>query len=107
MVEHERTEEPGGPVLRLRGDLDWGGRLKMEPVFETACADARGRSLTIDLRDVAFIDSTGVSLLIETSERAAAEGTDLTIVRPDPRVFRVFEVLGLDDVLPFAERAPA
>lgn len=107
MVRHEISEDAGHLTVSLHGELDWGGRLRVEPVFEEALARAGERPVTIDLRQTSFVDSSGVSLLIETAESARAAGTQLEIVRPAPQVFRVFEVLGLDGVLPFADAVGA
>lgn len=106
MVSHDVREAGDRVTVRLRGELDWRGRLRVEPVLEVAVDRAAGRALVVDLTEVSFVDSSGVSLLIETAERARAAGLDLEIERPEARVFRVFEVLGLDAVLPFASNAP-
>jgi anti-sigma B factor antagonist len=104
MVEHELRENGDRVSVQVSGDLDWSARLRVEPVFEVAVEQAAGREVVVDLRPTTFIDSSGVSLLIETSEVARERGVALRIVRPEPQVFRVFEVLGLDGVLPFEER---
>ncbi len=64
----------------------------------------RGPSLlTIDLRPLTFVDSTGVRALLVTLGRTRAAGVTLRIVRAGPRVQRVFELLCLDTVLPFID----
>jgi anti-anti-sigma factor len=50
----------------------------------------------LDLRDVTFIDSAGVRLVLEGSRELAAEGGELVIVRGGPEVRRVFDLVGLD-----------
>lgn len=101
MVNHEVRQAGDRVAVSLRGDLDWSGRLRIEPILEGAL-EPGPREFTVDLTNVTFIDSSGVSLLLEVCERARSEGIDFSILRPEARVFRVFEVLGLDAVLPFS-----
>jgi anti-sigma B factor antagonist len=59
---------------------------------------ARGetRVVLLDLRDVTFIDSAGVRLVLEGSRALAAAGGELVVVRGGPEVRRVFDLVGLD-----------
>jgi anti-sigma B factor antagonist len=56
--------------------------------------------IEIDLREVTFMDSTGLRLLVGWRRRALTEGFDLQIVLdPDGPVARVVELTGLQEVL--------
>lgn len=57
-------------------------------------------ALVIDLRELEFMDSSGVRLLVAEQERAAAEGHELRIVRGSAEVERVLRVTRLDERLP-------
>ena len=46
-----------------------------------------------------FVDGSAAGVLVEASRRVSAVGRPLTIVRPSPACRRVFEILGLADVL--------
>jgi len=59
--------------------------------------------LLIDLRRVAFMDTSGLRYVLELSERSAQDGYELRIVRGERAVQRVFEVSGLDGRLPFVD----
>jgi anti-sigma B factor antagonist len=61
------------------------------------------QNLTIDLGQVEFIDSSGLSLLIELNRRAETEGWTLSLTRPPERAFLVFSITGADDQLPFID----
>jgi anti-sigma B factor antagonist len=50
----------------------------------------------LDLRDVTFIDSAGVRLVLEGSRELAAGGGELVVVRGGAEVRRVFDLVGLD-----------
>jgi len=88
---------PGDNVVTLRvsGEID----LYTAPTLREAALAAlrqHGTTLRIDLRDVPFMDSTGIEVLLATRRRAELEGGSLTLCRLTPAVRRVIEVTGLD-----------
>jgi anti-sigma B factor antagonist len=95
-------------LVILTGELDvsTAGRL-----YEELAALTREGMIhvALDLRDLEYIDSTGISVLIAEHKRTAAAGGELIILMPHRQVRRVFEVSGLMeifDVLP-KDDAPA
>jgi anti-sigma B factor antagonist len=93
--------EPGCLVVALHGELDVDATDAVDRLADLT--DARPSLLTIDLRPLTFVDSTGVRALLVTLGRTRAAGVTLRIVRAGPRVQRVFELLCLDTVLPFVD----
>jgi anti-anti-sigma factor len=57
--------------------------------------------LVIDLRKLEFMDSSGLSLLLNTHRAAQQEGWQLSLIQGGHAVRRVFEITGLLDRLPF------
>ena len=51
------------------------------------------------MRNVRFIDSSGLGAIIEADRRLRNEGAHLVIVRPTGLVRRLFEMTGLDGSL--------
>lgn len=98
--------EGAAHVLALFGELDVASAGEVEEELRRA-EDAlpAAAAIVVDLRGLIFIDSTGLRLLIEASNRAEESGHRLRLVRPRPRVFRVCEIAGVDALLPF-ENAP-
>jgi anti-anti-sigma factor len=93
----------GGPgiVLRLSGEFD----LACEEGFRHRAAQvSSGTEVLIDLRQLTFIDSTGIRLIVELWQRSKGDGIDLAILPGPPEVQRVFQMTGLDEVLPLADR---
>jgi anti-anti-sigma factor len=61
--------------------------------------------LTLDLDDLAFMDSTGLRLLIELNERAQQEAWRLRLIVPrHEAAFRVLHITGADVALPFERK---
>jgi anti-sigma B factor antagonist len=93
------------------------GRLLVRPVGELdiatvgrvrAAVAERGQSddLVVDLGGLGFLDTSGVQLMVELYRRADEDGWGLTIVRGGAAVQRVFEIAGLETILPFADEVP-
>jgi anti-sigma B factor antagonist len=80
-------------VVRARGDIDLSTQAKASAALERA---RRGsRSLILDLRNVGFMDTSGLRLVIEEQRRAAQTGCRFGVVRGSRKVMRLFEIAGL------------
>ena len=87
----------GAHVIRLDGHLD----LATAPELRDRVLDALReghKELQIDLSAVTFVDSLGVGVLIGSHRRAEHAGSRLVLMNPQPKVMRLLEGLGLDDV---------
>ena len=92
-------------TIEVGGDVDWDAVLTLEPQWESVIDEGELSDVTIDLARVRFIDSTGISLLTSAADRIRDRGARLRIVKPEPQVFRIFEVVGIHDMLPFVDAA--
>ena len=52
--------------------------------------------LIVDLRDVTFIDSHGLSALLDAEARARGDGRRIMLTRPPDSVMKVFQITLLD-----------
>jgi anti-anti-sigma factor len=66
-----------------------------------------GEDLILDLREVGFMDTSGLRYVLEIVERASKDGFDVQLVRGPTAVQRVFEVSGLEPRLPFVDEPGA
>lgn len=98
------TDAGGRAVLAVAGELDVSTAATLDAALREQLA--RG-PLQLDLRELSFMDSSGVLLLDGLLRDGAREGWDLTI---DPRmqraVTRVFELTGMMSELPLADPPP-
>jgi anti-anti-sigma factor len=65
------------------------------------------KRLIIDLRQLTFIDSTGLALLVRYHEAAQNNGWQLSLIQGPPQIQRLFKLTGLLDRLPFTALHPA
>jgi len=92
--------------LHPSGELD----IATTPALEQAIAAATsepGASLVLDLRELTFMDSTGLRTLAQTNARAEPGGFSLAIVRGPRQIERVLEISGLGALLPLVDAPPA
>lgn len=95
-----------GPArVAVGGELDLGtvGR------FEAALSQAEARGddpVVVDLRDVAFMDSSGLRAILEAYKRGLSAGRRLVVVCGPGAVRRVLEITGASTVLDVAAEPP-
>jgi anti-anti-sigma factor len=59
--------------------------------------------LVLDLRELTFMDSTGLHVAMSWTNKARNEGFEFGILPGPPEIVRVFEAAGVLDRLPFEE----
>lgn len=94
--------EPGDGRLdaSLSGEIDLSTVADLESRLEEGLR-ANPELLVIDLREVTFLDSSGLRLLLRLDERQRGREGRLVLVRGGRRVSRVFELTGADEHLNF------
>jgi anti-anti-sigma factor len=87
-----------GAVITVGGELDFGSAAALRtPLLELA---REGRNpVVVDLADLAFIDSSGLSLLVQAKQRLEAGGHRFELRNAPPAVRRVLEIAGLSALL--------
>ena len=58
-----------------------------------------GHAVTLDLAEVTFMDSTGLTTLMDARLQAERDGWSFTVRRPSPAVRRVFDLAGVGSLL--------
>ena len=101
----ECTVEVRGDTVAVipRGELDLASSGRFGAAVRSAAAGGKP-SLTIDLRELEFCDSTGLHKIV-TLVRELSEDRQITVVPGRPPVHRIFVVAGLQDILPFVTPA--
>jgi stage II sporulation protein AA (anti-sigma F factor antagonist) len=95
-TEIRRAEEQALVVLRGELDLSTASQL-FNQLAELSRAGVR--HVALDLGDLAFTDSTGLSVIVAEHKRVESLGGELIIFSPQPNVRRLFEVSGLSEYL--------
>ena len=69
-------------------------------------SEAGDQHLVLDLRDVSFMDSSGLRLILAWRERSGSHDGDFSIIAGNEVVERVFETTRVRDLLTFTEPPP-
>jgi anti-sigma B factor antagonist len=99
----EPRESGDWTVLELQGEID----LYTAPKLKEQIADLVGQGrtrLVVNLSGVAFLDSTGLGVLIGGLKRCREQGGSLALAGPGEPVRKVLTITGLDKVFPIHER---
>jgi anti-sigma B factor antagonist len=87
----------GRRVVSVRGEVDVYSAPTLRKALHDAM-DTEHASLLVDLSDIAFIDSTGLGVLVAGQNRASELGGKLDVVCDQERVLKLFRITGLDEV---------
>jgi len=80
-------------VVSARGDIDLSTVAKAAEAI--AAARANRGSVYLDLREVGFMDTSGLRLIIEEQQHTAAHGYGFRVFPGPPNVQRLFDIAGL------------
>ena len=95
-----RAEAPEGLVLAVSGELDAGSVPELEAELERVKAEGHPR-VVLDLRQLTFVDSAGVTALLRAKKAADEAGRVLVLRGPTAQVERVLSLVGLRDWITF------
>jgi len=88
--------------VRLAGEID----LSVAPLLRQSLTDLvrQGHNkLLIDLTGVTFIDSSAIGVLLSTVRRLRRRRGSLAVLCPNPRLRRLFELVGHNLIFPVDE----
>jgi anti-sigma B factor antagonist len=83
--------------ISVHGDVDVQTAARLGEQLGELVA-GRARRIIIDLRDVPFCDSTGLTVLVKSSNRLRDGGRQLVLRSPSNQVRRVLDVTGLGSI---------
>jgi anti-anti-sigma factor len=106
MFEAVVSQEGKVRTISLHGECDLQIFPDIDELLSSSCSNGFS-GVRIDLRDLTFIDSSGLRALVMAKQRAAEHGTKLSIAPGPAGVMRVFELVGLLEQLPFETHSAA
>jgi anti-anti-sigma factor len=92
-------------LFHLQGELDLHYAPALRSLF-SAKSDRRCAALLVDFTGVTFIDSTGIAVLLEYLRDSTAYEGAFCIAGLTDQVRHIFEVVGLDRVIPLFATVP-
>jgi anti-anti-sigma factor len=93
------TERDGGVIVLVRGELD----LATAPDLEEVVSDRMdaGQEVVVDLRELQFMDSSGLRVLVAAHARSTNGGPRFAMVRAreGTEVAKIMSISGVDERL--------
>jgi anti-anti-sigma factor len=95
----------GEHTLTLLGEVDMVAAPKVEEAVRRLCVEGTTR-IVLDLREITFIDSTGLRAMLAADELCRQHRCELSLIPGSEQVQGLFEMTGVAGLLPFqsAER---
>jgi anti-sigma B factor antagonist len=86
-------------VIALTGELDLASSPALEEELDRVGAAEDLELVVIDLRELEFMDSTGLSVLIRAHQRAEEQGRRFGLVKGSQQVERLLSLTGVAERL--------
>jgi len=96
-MEIKSTKLADELTLELSGNLDTMTAPKLEETIKNELTDVK--SLIFDLKDLEYISSAGLRVLLKAQKAMNANGGAMKILSPSELVMEVFDVTGFADIL--------
>ena len=100
-------EENGIAVFRMSGDIDINTSPDLKKSFDSAISGKKDK-IVINLKEVSYVDSSGLATLVEILKNMRAYGGKLKLASLSDKVRGLFEITKLDklfDIVPDEESA--
>ena len=81
--------------VAVTGEVDISNAAKLRDAIDMALEQPT-EAVELDFEHVAYIDSTGVGVLVGAAQHAQERGKRFSIVHAQPGVMRVAQLLGVD-----------
>ncbi|MET9959984.1 STAS domain-containing protein [Streptomyces sp. NPDC006326] len=92
-----RRDVAAGPVLHVAGELDYDQAAALRRQVDELVLQP-GQCLVIDLSELQFCDSSGITALLAARQHALAAGADMALTAVPANTLRILAVVGLDRV---------
>ena len=97
-LEHVNTTT-GELIVTFYGELDALGCTHIRPELEAIVASKNSQRVTLNLREVSFIDSSGIGAIVYLYKRLKAQGRVLDISGARGQALELIELLRIDTVI--------
>jgi anti-sigma B factor antagonist len=100
---HTTLTSAGDALIALTGELDISGAPALDEEIDRLAGEDGVRRIVLDLRELEFMDSSGLRTVALAERRLAAAQRPLVLIKGPETVQRVFAITRMDDHLTFLD----
>lgn len=82
-------------IVKLKGELDHHGAKQGRDKIDSLYKDERCKNIVLDVRDLSFMDSSGIGLIMGRYKICRENGGELCIVNEGEDVERILKLAGI------------
>jgi anti-anti-sigma factor len=101
-IEHEVNGKT--LTVKLIGELDEASATKLRYDLDKLIEGGKCYEVIFDFKDVAFMDSTGIGIILGRYKKLSKSGIDMYISNTSPQVEKVFTTSGIYGIIKKVER---
>jgi anti-sigma B factor antagonist len=98
LTVHSECTGDTSAVVAVAGELDVSTASSLRTELDRLLARSV-TTLTLDITDLGFIDSTGLGTIVGALKRARSAGGDVSLRRPAPPIRRVLDLTALTPII--------
>ena len=98
-MEFSSMERNGTVVISLKGELDEKSANKTRDFLDKTIRGTSCKQLILDFKNVAFMDSTGIGVLLGRYKTVTAAGAELMVTNLNTQIDKVFRISGLYQII--------
>ena len=88
-------EKNGISIFRVEGDIDINSSPGVKKSFDKVISEKKDK-IVINLKDVGYVDSSGLATLVEVLKNMRGYGGKLKLTNLSPKVMGLFEITKLN-----------
>jgi anti-anti-sigma factor len=100
-LDFQTTRNGTVAVIAPTGELDLSGAALLEDELDRLASESELSTVVLDLRQLEFMDSSGLRLVVLADMRAREAGRRFVLVKGAETVHRVFEITRMSERLEF------
>lgn len=94
----DKQQNENEVVVKAAGEIDAFTAPKLREEL-AALVDEKNKVITIDLKDVSYLDSTGLGVFVGLFKQLKNNGGELRLIEMSERLKRLFQITGLSHVM--------
>ncbi|MBQ9808942.1 MAG: STAS domain-containing protein [Ruminococcus sp.] len=91
--------ENGRPIARLSGEIDHHNAREIRTELDRFIISAQPKEMVIDMKNITFMDSSGIGLIMGRSKLIKEWGGRLEVREPQPYIRRVLKLSGIERIV--------